>query len=103
MSHRNEGANRLELDPCRRRDQRWLRAGVGEAERNCVERRQQVERVVVGHRGCYILPAAILATAMTSSWRSRAGVVTEYGTGIGAHQRAKVIVAGPDGNVWFAS
>ena len=30
-----------------------------------------------------------------------AGVVTEYGTGIGAHQRAKAIVAGPDGNVWF--
>ena len=30
-----------------------------------------------------------------------AGVITEYGTGIGAHQRAKAIVAGPDGNVWF--
>ena len=30
-----------------------------------------------------------------------AGVITEYGTGIGAHQRANDIVAGPDGNMWF--
>jgi streptogramin lyase len=30
-----------------------------------------------------------------------AGVVTEYGTGIGAHRRPVDIVAGPDGNMWF--